>query len=469
MSSHARTLQRIVPTLALETPPARAARTWHERGDGRTATAAALALLLILPLGLSDGGYFGRSSTALTVALAAGAGLGLLRSRESRVSGAFVATTTSLGLLAAWVALSSAWAVGGAAVEPEVRRCVLYTAALGAIGVLVGPERRRVFLVATTAAIAALLAVGVGMRIVSGEPLDPFYGSLLSEPVGYPNAMGVLAAIAAVLAIGLAGGGGPSSTRLLHALAPVTILVLGLTGSRGGALALVAGLAVLVALSDRTARAERVGTAMAALTVGGCAWALVATVGSDGVPLAGAAAMAAAIGARLPTPGRRASLALLCGLALGGALLVAAHPPSTTSSFRSAYWAAALAEAHQRPLLGSGAGSFYLTWRARRQVETEVRDAHSLYVESLSELGPLGLALVLTTVVVPLGAAVRRRGDPLAAAAAGGLAVFAVHAGLDWDWEMPVVTLVGLGCAGTLLVLEPGRPKSQTEEKGRTR
>ena len=36
------------------------------------------------------------------------------------------------------------------------------------------------------------------------------------------------------------------------------------------------------------------------------------------------------------------------------------------------------------------------------------------------------------------------------ATAAAGFAVFALHAGLDWDWEMPVVTLVALGCAGTV-------------------
>ena len=112
---------------------------------------------------------------------------------------------------------------------------------------------------------------------------------------------------------------------------------------------------------------------------------------------------------------------------------------------------AALAEARERPLLGSGAGSYFLSWREHRTVDTTVRDAHSLYVETLSELGPVGLALVLVVVAAPLCAAIRRRGDPIVATAAAGFAVFALHAGLDWDWEMPVVTLVALGCAGTVL------------------
>jgi hypothetical protein len=37
------------------------------------------------------------------------------------------------------------------------------------------------------------------------------------------------------------------------------------------------------------------------------------------------------------------------------------------------------------------------------------------------------------------------------ATAAAGFGVFAVHAGIDWDWEMPVVTLAALGCAGAVL------------------
>jgi O-antigen ligase len=80
-----------------------------------------------------------------------------------------------------------------------------------------------------------------------------------------------------------------------------------------------------------------------------------------------------------------------------------------------------------------------------------VRDAHSLYFEVLAELGPLGLALVLSVVAVPIGGAVRRRGDPLAAVAGAAFVVFVVHSGLDWDWEMPVVTLAALGCAGAAL------------------
>ena len=69
--------------------------------------------------------------------------------------------------------------------------------------------------------------------------------------------------------------------------------------------------------------------------------------------------------------------------------------------------------------------------------------------------------LVVSLVAVPLLATVRRRGDPTSALAGAAFAVFAVHAGLDWDWEMPVVTLTALGCAGLVLT----RSSTATEEE----
>src|SRR5262249_47322618 len=36
-------------------------------------------------------------------------------------------------------------------------------------------------------------------------------------------------------------------------------------------------------------------------------------------------------------------------------------------------------------------------------------------------------------------------------AAAAAYVAFLVHAGLDWDWEMPVVVVAALSCAGALV------------------
>jgi O-antigen ligase len=420
------------------------------RGGRHVVSAAALAAFLVLPLGLTDGGYFGRALPAMTVAFVAAAGLAALSAPAREMPRGLVATALALVALTAWAGLSSLWAVPGAAVELETRRCVLYVVALLAVWRIVDRRAGPPFLLALTSTIAMLAVVGVGMRAAAGVPVDPYYGGLLAEPVGYPNAVGVLAAMGALLAIGLAARF-EAAARALQATASVLVLVLGLSGSRGGALALVGGMVVLLALSPRGDRWPCVGRAASALAVGGGAWVVTSAVGGSGPPLVIAAAGAATIGAAVPTPGRRGALALLCGLTLAVGVVAVTHPPSTTSSYRIAYWAAAAAEAHERPLLGSGAGSFFLSWREHRTAKTDVRDAHSLYVETLSELGPLGLAFVLVVIGAPLGAAVRRRGDPIAAAAGAAFASFALHAGLDWDWEMPVVTLVALGCAGALL------------------
>ena len=78
----------------------------------------------------------------------------------------------------------------------------------------------------------------------------------------------------------------------------------------------------------------------------------------------------------------------------------------------------------------------------------KVRDAHSLYAEILAELGPLGLLTVLGVVFVPLVAAIRARRSPFVAPALAGFVALAVHAGVDWDWEVPAVMIAGLTCAG---------------------
>src|SRR5204863_270938 len=69
----------------------------------------------------------------------------------------------------------------------------------------------------------------------------------------------------------------------------------------------------------------------------------------------------------------------------------------------------------------------------------------------------LGL-LVAAAFLTPLLALRRLRLTPLTAAAAGAYVAFVIHAGLDWDWEVPAVTLAGLACGSALLVAARERP-----------
>jgi hypothetical protein len=102
-------------------------------------------------------------------------------------------------------------------------------------------------------------------------------------------------------------------------------------------------------------------------------------------------------------------------------------------------------------LRGLGAGTFVHLWNAERPVLFAIRDAHSLYVEVLAELGITGLALLVTPLALILFALARAwwrgRDRYVYAALLAAAIAWLVRAGIDWDWEMPAVT-IWLFCAG---------------------
>jgi hypothetical protein len=103
------------------------------------------------------------------------------------------------------------------------------------------------------------------------------------------------------------------------------------------------------------------------------------------------------------------------------------------------------------PWLGGGAGTYERYWLQHRPQGGIVRDAHSLYLETLAELGVVGLALLVVALGTPLVAALKGRRHALVPVAFGAYVAYLVHAGLDWDWEMPAVTLAALFCACAVL------------------
>src|SRR5262249_5193544 len=58
-------------------------------------------------------------------------------------------------------------------------------------------------------------------------------------------------------------------------------------------------------------------------------------------------------------------------------------------------WRVAWRELEHHPLLGGGAGTYEEEWHVHRSSRFNVRDAHSLYLETLAELGPGGLVLLV--------------------------------------------------------------------------
>ncbi|MBV8256995.1 MAG: O-antigen ligase family protein, partial [Actinobacteria bacterium] len=256
-----------------------------------------------------------------------------------------------------------------------------------------------------------------------------------------------------------------------------------LTQSKGAALGLVLGAAVLLGLSPRRLRLL-VPATLATAVAAAAFHRLTEPYRADGVgPVhqAGwtvlAAAVAAvvvgaayaAVDARLDVPEplvRRAGrglAALLVAAVLGGAALFlvrephplgfaaarwhsfqhySAHDTASThfaslGSNRYDFWRVAVHEFERRPLQGIGAWGFgpaYL--QLGRSSETPAR-AHSLELETLAEEGIVGFALLALGVGVPLAAALRRRADTGALACAAAATCWLAQASVDWTWTFP--------------------------------
>jgi hypothetical protein len=134
---------------------------------------------------------------------------------------------------------------------------------------------------------------------------------------------------------------------------------------------------------------------------------------------------------------------------------------TATSSGRARYWREAMKVHAQAPWLGTGAGS-YGTLRLRYRLDgRQVQHAHGYVVQTLSDLGWVGLALSLlaagawlTSAVRTVGLGRRDRGIPWDAERVG-LAtiavtaiVFGLHSAIDWTWFVPGNVLPAMLCAG---------------------
>jgi O-antigen ligase len=132
---------------------------------------------------------------------------------------------------------------------------------------------------------------------------------------------------------------------------------------------------------------------------------------------------------------------------------------TTFKTYRGDYWRVALGSFADHPVAGVGTRGFQVEFLREHDTRVFADDAHSLYIETLAELGLVGF-LLLAALIAAVAGGLRRAyraapGDPLVVAAAAVLAAFAVHAGMDWDWEVPAVTLPALLLAAAV-VQRPG-------------
>jgi hypothetical protein len=465
-----------------------------------SAAAAAAALAVVGGLAFDAGGYF--PTAYLEGGAVAMAVLGVLLAvhlPRYALSAHALAGLGTLALFAAWTGLSAAWSPAPDAALADLQRDLLYVALFG-LGLVAAGSGRHAALIGRV--VLAVIVIIVGAGLLHGDT-----GDRLSYPLTYWNAYGALAAVGVVLAAGL--GSDPSAPVPVRALCGAAVVPLAvavyLSLSRGTWLALMVGAVVLFVLG-----AHR-GSLLLTAGVAGTAATLAILVARDGGGYLGqlallTAAAGAVIGViaagrasplfmqalrRVVRPLLIALAALAAAVAFVGYVVKAdavegradrglrsagdfisrqwqdfLRPTTgvaqgrarltTATGTRSDLYRVAFDGFEAHPLRGDGAGGFTVRWMQQRRVYETVRDAHSLELETLGELGVVG-GLLLLAFLITLGWAtvrsrVRRVALPRAHAAGVGAAcaVWVAHSAVDWDWQMPALTGCVLVLAATL-------------------
>lgn len=497
-------------------PRARSVRTTLRRSfvDSHVPLGVA-ACLVVGALAFANGGYFPVAWGWAALALLWLAAIALALDVAFEAGPLDRLFLAALAGLACWIFVSLLWTGSVPRTVLENERMLVYLAC-GIAGVLL-LRRSSVPALLTGLWFAATAACtyGLATRLFPDQlgVFDPIAVSRLSEPVGYWNALGLLAAMGTLLALGLAAREGPVIRCLAAGSTVILLLTLYFTFSRGAWIAFFVGLAAAIAL-DRH-RLQLVTTALVltpwtviAIWVASTSPALthqdsrleaatrdghgLAVIAIAMVVAAGLAILAldwAEVAVSVPRTLRQYYVGTL--LFILAALLIVVfgrygfpdtlaqkayhgfntnapqhsslngHLFDLSGSGRTEFFHTAWQQASHHLALGGGAGTFDEYWFEHRRVSYTVHDAHSLYLETLSELGVPGLLLLMLVLGVPLAALRRARRSPLASIAFAAYLAFLVHASLDWDWEMPALTLTALLCGLALLALarQEGQPK----------
>ncbi len=438
--------------------------------------------------------------------------------------------------LAALSALSVIWSVQPDASWQDAGRLFAYSAlfAFAVLLARAAPERWSAVLGGVLLAAAIVCGYALLTKIfpdaIGVAQNNGHVYARLQAPYGYWNAIGLAATIGAIGCMWL--GARRTGHALLNALAypamGLMLVTLLLAYSRGALAALVLGMALwlcLVPLRLRGAAVLCVG-ALGALVV--VAWDFSQhSLTTDDIPLAQRVTAGHQLGVLLaatllalalaglaigfvfdrralsPRTRRRAGTALLAlpviaVIALAGLLTVShrglfgsishtvstltnpnAPPPANgpgrltaIGSVRARYWNEALEIFTDHPLLGVGAEGYETARLRYRTAILNVGQAHGFIVQTLADLGVVGLLVVLALLAAWLCAAGRathpfnRRWrhwrwlaltgrERLYSAERVGLltlvcivATFGIHSLVDWTWYVPGVACAALLCAG---------------------
>lgn len=437
----------------------------------------------------------------------------------------------ALGLLAGfviWTALSLIWTESSERTSADLARLLGYLGVFSLILFVRAPREPQRLVSAVGGAIAFIAVLALLSRLhpawfPSADQTAQFLDDSrerLSYPLNYWNALGALIAVGLPLLLHISATAKTVLARALAAAAlPAMMLAIFFTLSRGSIVA--AGLATLIFLLVTDDRAPKLIT----LAITGASGAILIALASQrdelrhgltntdigreqgnevlliaivlcvAIALVHAGISKLLIDGRRPDwtkPSREFSLGAFAALVV--VLLVAffaANGPDRVSngidefkgggnagtgtgrlnSFagesRYDLWQSAIDENATKPLTGTGAGTFVYWWDRDAAGGEAVQDAHSVYLQTLGELGIIGLLLYLGFVVVVLGAGtvLAARAGPglrsvLAAAVAGCFAFF-LAAGVDWSWQMPVLPVAMLMLASVLVMAPPSLAGSE--------
>ncbi|HEX6663925.1 MAG TPA: O-antigen ligase family protein [Gaiellaceae bacterium] len=417
--------------------------------------------------------------------------------RPPRLSGEGIAFFAALGVFVLWQGASVAWSIQPARSWDYANRGLVYFA-FAAVGALLAGVQPRRLAEAAALLVGALFVWALAAKVIPGIYGD--YGRLsrLRYPLGYWNELALLGAASVPLGLWLAGRREDRRARLGGTLLLYgALVVVVLTYSRVGVVLSVAAAAAWLAL-DRE-RLHAIGPLAVAWVVGaavagaglllpgvskdgeahgtrvqdGLVFGLVLVVGGVAVVLALRVLSARSVDRRLA----RNVAAVLVAVALAAfvASVVRAGGPagfvrdrwhefsnpvssqvsntpgrfaSASSSNRWRWWQEAWNAFTDRPLEGTGAGTFGLTDRTHRRSTLAVVEPHSLPLQDLSETGIVGFLLGSAIAVAAALVILRRERSPAVVALGLALAVCVVHALVDIDWdyiavEGPLLMIVG--------------------------
>ena len=432
----------------------------------------------------------------------------------ARVPAAAIAVGALLAAFAGLALLSASWGASTERALTEFNRTGAYLGVFTLAVVAASPARLAAWRTGLAVALVAVAAVALVSRFFPEAFGDrgladslPGARTRLGFPLGYWNGLAILAALGVPVLLSLATWGRSALARAA-AVAPVPALatVIFLSSSRGGAATAVVGAATFVLGSGRrwgAAAALAVGVAASAAVIavidrmdelvdGPLDSAEAAAQGWRAALAVAAACVGAAVVHRLASALALQGRGVPRGLRLATAVaavaaavvvvaaadpvarfaefreppsaartasddFVRAHLASGNGSGRWQFWSAAVDEFRESPLGGGGAGSYEAWWAENGSLATFIRDAHSLYLETLGELGLAGALVLVAALGLGLAVAIRRvRGlsgseREVAAGLLAAYVAFLVAAGVDWVWELTVIGAVGVIALGLLV------------------